>query len=53
MTWIEQLRQARATVAALRQSIRGNSPSQLAMSEKLLATIVILDTQIAVEKQLI
>ncbi len=49
-TWIEQLEQARETLALLRRSIRGNSPSQVKMSDRLLDAINIVSVQIAVEE---
>ena len=52
MDWIKELEQARATLFALRESIRGNTPSQIQMDEKLVATIAILDAQIIVEGEL-
>ncbi len=52
MSWIEQLEQARETLTILRGSIRGNSPSQEQMAERLQWAIHIIGTHLIVEQEL-
>lgn len=47
-TWTEQLQQAKQTLSILRGSIRGESPSQVKMSDKLKEVIEILNVHITV-----
>ena len=51
--WIDDLKEAHITLAMLRGSIRGNSPSQVVMDEKLAEAIKILEAQIQIEKTLL
>lgn len=51
--WIKQLKKARVTLSMLRDSINGDSPSQVAMWDKLQAAIEVVDTQITVEEALL
>jgi hypothetical protein len=51
--WINQLKEAHVTLAMLRGSIRGNTPSQVAMANKLQEAQQILETRITIEEALI